>query len=222
VPAMDGFAKIIEALTKLGALIVVTTFVWKLFSNLVAFITSRAFSIKVAGMELTVQEATQKLQRSVEDLQNEVIRSRILENEGAKRSSAQPVDVTVKQRPRRILWVDDVPANIAMEISQLNSNDIDIVSVKSTDEAVKLLEYDKNFSAIVSDMVRRENGSNNKIAGIVLLRAIRKMGLTLPFYVFSSGKSEAEFEQIVAAEGGDGITSSSLRLLEWVTEAVIG
>ncbi|AWN34349.1 response regulator [Methylobacterium radiodurans] len=219
---MDGVAKIIEALTKLGVLIVATAFLWRLFPSLLALIASRAFSVKVAGMELTVQEATQKLQRSVEDLQSEVIRSRIQDDRGVKPSPPPVAASAVKRRPRRILWVDDVPANIAMEISQLNSNSIDVVLVKSTEEAVKLLAYDQNFAAIVSDMVRKENGSNNKIAGIVLLRSIRKTGLSLPFYVFSSGKSEAEFEQTVTAEGGNGITSSSLRLLEWVTEAVAG
>jgi CheY-like chemotaxis protein len=121
------------------------------------------------------------------------------------------------QQPHvRILWVDDTPSNNAMEIAQIAKWDIDVTQSLSTDEAIGILKSQTGFDAVVSDMGRTEGGAYRAQAGLILLNTMRTAGITAPFMIYSSSRLAQRNREDVLNAGGDGATSSTVELLEWI------
>jgi len=80
---------------------------------------------------------------------------------------------------KKVLWVDDSPQNNINEIRMFRQLNIDVVSARSTPEALEMLSQDK-FDVIFSDMARSSNTS-----GIEMLAKLKTTTHKLPviFYV---------------------------------------
>ena len=96
---------------------------------------------------------------------------------------------------KRILWVDDHPANNEAEQGALSRLQIETVAVRSTDEALKQLadaKGDDAFDLVISDWHRDEEGP---LAGLRLLNSMRERQFKQPliFYhgAFGSVKRSA-------------------------------
>jgi hypothetical protein len=180
----------LKVLTSLAWPAILAVLLWRLFPVLKVVIVSRSFSVKVAGMELSIQDATEQIRTQIEDLQKQVINLRTgglgdtTEPTSNGQTGTQPAQ---KFRPR-VLWVDDKPTNNALEIAQLNGLGIDVVQSISTEDAMTTLNSNSGYYAIISDMGRREQGIYHSQAGLVLLSAVRRAGYHIPFLVYSSQK----------------------------------
>jgi len=226
---MKDAIELIAALTPLVWPILIAVVMWRLFPTLTAIIKSRSFSVKIAGMELSVQDAAEQLRNQIEDLQRQVIqlRDRGLPDVASITSTPERETRSIEVRPR-VLWVDDNPLNNAFQTSQLQSLGIDVIQAISTDIAMVNLKNNSPFDAIISDMTRREGSVDNGQAGMILLKMIRAAGYKTPFLLYSSARYTgrnrdnvlaADKENVLAA-GGDGATASPVELLEWVQRHV--
>lgn len=207
----------VKALTPLAWPLLAAVLLWRLFPALHAIATSRAFTVKVAGMELSVQNATEQLRNQIEDLQNQVLALRSEPAAAAEPRThvAAPENTTAPLTPRG-LWVDDKPDNNAFEIAQLEDEGIEIVQASSTEEAMAILASSRGFDFVISDMGRREGGAYRGQAGLVLLSAMRRAGFDTPFIVYSSRRYADRNKAEVLQAGGDGATASPIELIEWI------
>jgi CheY-like chemotaxis protein len=216
---MSQVVEFIKAVTALAWPLIFAILLWKLFPALRSIVTSRGFSVKIAGMEVSVQAATEQIRTQIDDLQKQVInlRSTRVDQPVVTTLEAPPPTSNEKNKsPRRILWVDDNPTNNAFEIAQLKARDVDVVQATSTEDALSTLNSSSGFSAVISDMGRREGGAYRSQAGLMFLKAMRRAGYTMPFLIYSSQKYASRNDEEVKAAGGDGATASPIELLEWV------
>jgi PleD family two-component response regulator len=130
-------------------------------------------------------------------------------------SSAQTSQPTSK----RILWVDDKPANIADEIARLQEKGIEVTQSLSTAQAMQILmSSGLSFDAIITDMGRTEDGEYQPEAGILFIKAIRKAGIKLPILVYTTLNLYARTIKEVVAAGGNGATMSAEELCAWLRD----
>lgn len=212
--------ELIKALTPLAWPLILGVILWVLFPTVKAIVTSRTFSVKIAGMEVNVQEATEQIRTQIADLQKQVMLLRSAER--AKSSIPETIEASAtrnRTKPLRVLWVDDNPSNNAFEIAQLQGRGVAVVPAASTDEAMEALK-DQTFDAVISDMVRRERGGNRYEAGLALLKTLRRSGNALPFLIYTSQEGAEDCDQTVKSAGGDGATASPVELLEWVDRRI--
>lgn len=223
---MKDAIELIKALTPLAWPLILAFLLWRLFPAITAIVKSRAFSVKVAGMEVSVQDATEQVRAQIEDLQRQVIglrgesgTAKAAKAADTARSLAAPVAAPANRVPK-VLWVDDVMSNNAFQIAQLHDQGVTVVQSGSTEDALSILAGNPNFDAVISDMGRREGGAYRPDAGLILLNAMRKAGFQNPFMVYSSQKYAERNRAEVIAATGDGATSSPVELLEWVRRKI--
>jgi CheY-like chemotaxis protein len=99
---------------------------------------------------------------------------------------------------RRVLWVDDHPANNAGEQAALAKLQIEVVAVRSTDDALAQLEKASrgdHFDLVISDWHRGDEGP---LAGVRLISAMRGRGHAQPV-IFYHGAFGTERRAAVAA-----------------------
>ena len=209
-------SELINAIAGLAWPILAAVLVWRLFPVVREIAKSRSFSIKVGGMELTVQEATEQLRLSLEDLQQKVGELRA---QSRVAPTAVPLHKDESPSPRRIAWVDDNPVNNAYEIARLHNEGVEVVELTSTEDAFRtLVKKQVPVRAVISDMGRREGGMYNDKAGIDLVRQLRAASLEVPIFVYSSTKALTRSREEVLAEGANGATASSVELYELLRE----
>ena len=212
--------EILKALTPLAWPLIASFILWKLFPAIRSIVNSRSFSVKVAGMEVSVQDATEQISSRIDDLQKQVIalREQTMGAQAATIGAMPDADQPAAQQAAHkvVLWVDDNPNNNAFEIAHLTELGVEVITSVSTDEALEILQNRSDIGAVVSDMGRREGGRYQGQAGLNLLVALRKAGNGTPFLVYSSAKYAASNNsQIIAAQGA-GATSSQIELLQWL------
>jgi CheY-like chemotaxis protein len=205
-------AEILKALTSLVWPLLVAVILWHLMPSIKKLIESRAFTLKIAGLEITAQEATDQIKSQLQDLKDQVIS---LRKASGERIDAIPTPTIDDQTPRTILWVDDKPSNNALEISQLESRGYKVVTALSTNEAMADLARER-VGLIISDMGRREEGRYVAQAGVVLLKLARQAGYEQPFIVYSSARYSERNDAEIKASDGVGATASPTKLLEWI------
>jgi CheY-like chemotaxis protein len=115
---------------------------------------------------------------------------------------------------RRVLWVDDQPANNAYELAALRDRGVDIVEALSTEQALRRLGAQPEFDAIVTDMHRIERGHVRRQAGLELLRELQAEHPGVPAIVYTSFRSASEFAEEVRALGGVAATANATELFE--------
>lgn len=93
---------------------------------------------------------------------------------------------------KRVLWVDNKPEGNRHEIAALAKLQIEVVTVRSTEEALARLDTDtEGFDLVLSDWDRPEALDGTASAGLKLLRALASRPRHLPLIVYHSEFNEA-------------------------------
>jgi CheY-like chemotaxis protein len=115
---------------------------------------------------------------------------------------------------RRILWVDDRPANNTFEREVFESLGLGFDLAESTDEALELLKGSR-YGAIISDMGRREGPRE----GYRLLETVRAFDTVTPFFIYA-GSGSPEHTREALRRGAQGSTNIAGELVDMVTEVL--
>jgi len=215
---LETFTAVIEAIAKLIWPLIFLYLVWAFRPAVGALLDSaksRKFTIKVGGQELSMDEVSEEQQKDITDLRSQLteLKKRV---DGIAPSSG--VALTALQRPAAalptsVLWVDDHPKNNSYFLEQLHRLGIKVDTALSTDQAMELFSG-RFYDCVISDMGRRENGTDNPDAGVDLLKQVRSWNRTIPFVIFSSGRGIKQFGSDALQMGATGITSSATELFE--------
>jgi CheY-like chemotaxis protein len=180
---------------------------------------SRKFTIKIAGNELTMEEATEQQSTLIDDLLKQVV---ALQKNVETLIAAQPTTIQTKAEsiPKEmkqsvinsILWVDDNPKGNAFFIDGLLKQGINVVTALSTDEGLTKFKSRK-FDRVVSDLVRLENGVRNSSAGLDLVRQIRALDSNVPIIISTSIEPSTATREMVRKAGATDITATPTGLL---------
>lgn len=213
-----------SAMTSLAWPLVAAYAFYKLQPILASILKRENMTLKVAGMEISVRDATENLGKQITDIQQK------LANMEFEKLANQEFGVAVEQvnssnkkagpellkliNSNRLLWVDDFPSNNAFLIEKLREYGIDVTISLSTIDAIKRLEAEK-YSAIITDLGRKENGVENPFAGLDLIRYIRANGNTLPILVFAGSRGLENAEKLKSA-GAENVTGSGVDVLGFV------
>jgi CheY-like chemotaxis protein len=188
---------------------------------------TRAFTVKVAGAELTVEEATEQLRRQVTDLQTHMA-AQLAERNGAvppppsaPGSAAEPAEAAeaaeaagppAPGRPT-VLWVDDQPDDHALELAKLRDDGIEVLLARSTAEALDVLSLRRGVHAVVTDLGRSEDGEFRTHAGLALLRQLKEAEHTQPVLVYTEAARAVLDRQDALDAGAAVVTASPVELL---------
>ena len=134
----------------------------------------------------------------------------LLEAQGAGEAQAVSDRPLIRGEPAdaigRVLWVDDHPGNNAVERRFLEDRKIAVYQVESTKEALALLSM-YEYRAVISDM----NRGDEPLAGLELVREMRRRGDATPFYLYTFVPSAAQYTLITEAGGqGAAVTPNEL------------
>ncbi len=215
---LSNITELAKSVAELAWPVIVAVLIWRLFPLLRSLVESRAFTVKVAGMEISVQEASQQIQAQIDDLRGKLSE---LRQQGNPSSVVSPTRRSTESRG--VLWVDDVPTNNAFAVAQLRDRGHEVNQVTSTSEALKFLAAESpTIAAVLSDMGREEMGRFNPEAGLDLLAEMRRAGYIQPFLVCTTGQAASHYDAILRAKGGDGATNSLVEVFEFVKRAIGG
>jgi CheY-like chemotaxis protein len=122
----------------------------------------------------------------------------------------------------RVLWVDDKPANNELERSALLAFEVDVQSVRTTDEAIReLKDTRQRFDLLISDWHRPEPGDSlEHPAGVDFLRRVGELHLEpKPRLIYYHGRVKpmelAARRDLAHKLGALGTTASPGELLRW-------
>ena len=223
---MEQLGHLLTALATLAwpmvALVVISAFKGPL-AILINSAKDRKFTFKVAGQEITMEEANQQQQRLIDDLQTQVLELRRRRDEGPAEAKPSSPAVRMLEEPikkRRVLWVDDNPKNNSFILQRLEERGFSVDLALSTDEGINLFAAN-SYLLVVSDMGRKEGGKYNPSAGLSLLRELRKDHATVPVLFFTSSESSRKYQEEVLAHGPSGITSSPTELWELIADNLV-
>jgi len=221
-------ARIIEAIGSLlwpllvaVVLIRVLPHVPALVADLRRAMRTRAFTVRVAGAELTVEEATEQLRRQVTDLQTHMA-IQLAEQDGAgpppppapgsAAGAGEAAGPSGGGRPT-LLWVDDRPDDHALELAKLRDDGIEVLLTRSTAEALDVLSLRRGVHAVVTDLGRSEDGEFRTHAGLALLRQLKEAEHPQPVLVYTDA-ARAELDRQDALDAGAAlVTASPVELL---------
>ena len=119
---------------------------------------------------------------------------------------------------RRVLWVDDNPANNEDERTLLREEGVVFDNVVSTAEAIEQLTF-ADYDLVITDLGRRGSSDRSEGAGRTLLRhpVITNAGPPVVVYAgLGALRQEAELE----AAGAYGVAVDPVRLCELVRQAL--
>lgn len=205
---LESAAKLITALATLAWPIVFAVLLIKLYEpikGLVEAARARKFSIKIAGNELTMEEASKQQIDAFSDLQSKVA-------ELEKRlAAASPEAALVAPPPvrasKRILWVDDNPKNNSFLVASFENRGARVEIALTTDEGIAMFRR-SGYDAVISDMGRPESEK----AGIDLARAINQISPNTPVYIFCGRWAAMNLREEALAAGVAEITTSGSTL----------
>jgi CheY-like chemotaxis protein len=215
-------ARIIEALGSLLWPLLLAVVVWRvaphlpgLLADLREALRTRAFKVKIGGAELSVEEATEQLRRQVTDLQTKMA-AQLAErgpprSPGAAAPGAAPQAWADQERPT-VLWVDDRPEHVTMELAKLRDDGIEVLQARSTAEAMDVLALRRRVQAVVTDLGRLESGEYRPHAGLELLKQLREAGFGQPVAVYTNPRGVARDRDDALAAGAAAVTASPTEL----------
>ena len=73
---LDSFLKLLDAISKLAWPLLAAALLWKLYPVLRKVFESRSFAIKVAGIDVSVQDASEQLAKQIQELQDQFLNLR--------------------------------------------------------------------------------------------------------------------------------------------------
>ena len=109
---------------------------------------------------------------------------------------------------KRILWVDDEPNSVSLEIEGFEALGAAVVQRSTTEAALQSLGSSK-FDLIISDMGRPPDNR----AGYSLLQSVREKGSRVPFLIYS-GSNRPEHVNEAIERGAQGATNDPEELLK--------
>jgi CheY-like chemotaxis protein len=110
-------------------------------------------------------------------------------------------------RDKRILWVDDHPSSVALEIQGFEALGAVVTQRLDTKAALQALAA-QNFDLVISDMGRPPDDR----AGYTLLGEMRQQGLRTPFLIYSGSKRPEQVKEAFE-RGAQGATNDPEELL---------
>ncbi len=227
--AVGTFATLVDALAALALPLLLLFILWRMWPVLRGIFETRKFTIKLAGFELSAQEATDQLRAQVEDLQKEVATlSAAAAREDDKTITPDVIPASpeapapARRLSPRILWVDDQPANNAVLIAGFRDSGIEVTTALSTADAMGLLgDLPGRFSAVISDQGRVEDGKYRAEAGTALLRQMAAEEISVPTAIFASARGVRMGRGALEA-GAALVTDSGTELRRFVETHVGG
>lgn len=230
---MEDFAKLCAALASLAWPVLLAVLLFKLYApvrQLVESASGRKFTLKVAGNELSMEEASEQQRKSIDDLQFKLADMErqlagasapvlpgpsisVMPPVGRRAPAAAAVPGAAAPAPtvRRILWVDDNPKNNSYLVASLQERGVRVDQVRSTAEALARLDQQpyEPYDLVISDMVRPEGAE----AGIDLTRSLKARTPPVPVYIFCGAVAAHRLRDEALAAGAAAITSSGTSLL---------
>jgi CheY-like chemotaxis protein len=183
---------------------------------------TRGFTVKVGGVELSVEEATEQLRRQVTDLQTHMavqLAERPEPVPGAPPGSPagaatgdEAAGPAAGQGRATILWVDDNPDANALELAKLRDDGLEVLLARSTAEAMDVLSLRRGIRAIVTDLGRSEDGEFRSHAGLALLRQLHEAEQDQPVLVYTSARRVELDRQDALDAGATTVTASPTEL----------
>jgi CheY-like chemotaxis protein len=172
---------------------------------------TRAFTVRIGGAELSVEDAAEQLRRQVTDLQNHVavlLAERGEVGAAAPAGVADPAGPAPDQGRATILWVDDDPDASALELAKLRDDGVEVLLARSTAEAMDVLSLRRGVRAIVTDLGRAEDGEFRSHAGLALLRQLHEAEQDQPVLVYTSPR-RVELDRRDALDAGAAVVTAS-------------
>ncbi|MBL0886135.1 response regulator [Myceligenerans indicum] len=232
---ITSFAALLWPLLVLAALLL-------LWRPLAALLRRSDLELELGGQRITITQLNDQQNRMIADLQKQVASLRAQVEgfsaggeltgppvpdvgDGTGMPGGQPSHDRVpvpghepaeRQASREVLWVDDHPENNAIMLDGLQRDGVVVTLARSTREAMERLRYGR-FGAIVSDMGRTEDGTENPTAGLTLLRKVRELDPAIPFVVYTSPATVRSHGAVAFEAGVTEVTSS-----EMTVRAVLG
>jgi CheY-like chemotaxis protein len=185
---------------------------------------ARAFTVKIGGVELSVEEATEQLRRQVTDLQTHMAAQLAEVGEPGPPGRAGPPTAPgagpaggvtqgrPDQGPPIILWVDDDPDANTLELAKLRDDGVEVLLARSTAEAMDVLSLRRGVRAIVTDLGRAEDGEFRSHAGLALLRQLHEAEQDQPVVVYTSARRVELDRQDALDAGASAVTASATEL----------
>jgi len=210
--------EIFEAIASIAWPVLVLILFIALYGQIKNLLNSKQVSIKVAGMELNIGEATSQIADHVLDLEKKVLELKCEIDD----ANGKEIKITAKTKMKdwRILWVTENHTFHALEIDFLEKDGVDVIKANTTKEAMEILK-DENDSidAIITGLSRKENNKNNPKAGLDLLRKVKNAGYSTEVYVMCSPNNVKQYYGQLKAAGAAEATSSPLALLGFLRGA---
>jgi len=119
---------------------------------------------------------------------------------------ARPDPDAFKKTIRTIVWVDDQPAGNRIEIADL-SRRFEVITATSTSEGLKKIARPEE-TAVITDAVRVEEGTENLRAGVELLEMLREQHPGVPAYVYCGQRTVDDYAEPLEAAGARIVTAS--------------
>jgi CheY-like chemotaxis protein len=186
---------------------------------------ARAFTVKIGGVELSVEEATEQLRRQVTDLQTHMAAQLAEVGEpgppdragppaapGAGPAGGMAPGPGRDQGPLTVLWVDDDPDASTLELAKLRDDGVEVLLARSTAEAMDVLSLRRGVRAIVTDLGRAEEGEFRSHAGLALLRQLHEAEQDQPVLVYTSARRVELDRQDALDAGASAVTASPTEL----------
>jgi CheY-like chemotaxis protein len=186
---------------------------------------TRAFTVKVGGVELSVEDAAEQLRRQVADLQTHMAAQLAERGEpaapaapGAPAPPGAPAGTEAAAAPAAdqgratVLWVDDDPDANTLEVAKLRDDGLEVLLARSTAEAMDVLSLRRGVRAIVTDLSRAEEGEFRSHAGLALLRQLHEAEQDQPVLVYTSPRRVELDRQDALDAGAVTVTSSPTEL----------
>ena len=175
---------------------------------------TRAFTVKIGGAELSVEEAAEQLRRQVTDLQTHMANQLAERGHRPTRPPAARIGAEAAAGPAAdqgrptVLWVDDNPEANTLELAKLRDDGVEVLLARSTAEAMDVLSLRRGVGAIVTDMGRTEDGEFRSHAGLALLRQLHEAEQSQPVLVYTSTR-RVELDRQDALDAGATVVTSS-------------
>lgn len=206
---MEELAKLISALASLAWPLIFAVLLFKLYSPLRTLIESargRKFSIKIAGNELTMEEASEQQRIIVSDLQTKI--AEFEKRFGSETTTLQAPVIPLSNINKRILWVDDRPKNNSYLVALLEERGARVDIAMSTEKALEKLKKTQ-YDIAITDVDRPEG----ERAGIDLTKIIKTLIPNMPIYIFCGSWAARNLREEALNSGATEITSSGTTLL---------
>jgi CheY-like chemotaxis protein len=179
---------------------------------------TRAFTVKVGGVELSIEDATEQLRRQVTDLQTHLAAQLAQQPDpGPPAAPGAPpggvpagaeAGLAADQGRATILWVDDNPDANTLELAKLRDDGLEVLLARSTAEAMDVLSLRRGVRAVVTDMGRAEDGEFRSHAGLALLRQLHEAEQDQPVLVYTSAR-RVELDRQDALDAGATVVTAS-------------